>query len=105
MDPSSVTEPTVWFSVDFFRNPPPGFTIEWHDGWLTDTTVDADDTVIRGGYCGMVHDHKPCHERCMAGVIVKLDDPPHIWVLTGGAQVSTFGSVTKLMGYEGKWPD
>jgi hypothetical protein len=96
----------IFISIEFFRHPPDNVTIEWHDGWTADTATDTDGTVIRGGYCCMVRDHKPCHETCMKGVIVKLNEEPRrIWVLTGNADTRSTGAHTYLLGYEAVWPD
>jgi hypothetical protein len=101
----SPDSPRILLSVDFFRAPPEGFVIEWTDGWLADTVTDMNGSVISGGYCQMVREHKPCHERCMKGVIVKLTEPRRIWVLTGCADTKTHGVVNQLLGYEAVWPD
>ena len=85
--------PHIFLSVDFFRTPPEGFEIKWTDG------------VGPGGLCAIVRGGKPCHEACMAGVLVKLTDPQRVWRLTGNAHSRTDGGTTHLIGYEAVWPD
>ncbi len=85
--------PRVYFECDFFRAPQEGFTIEWTNG------------VIDGGFCNVVRNHKPCHESCMKGIVVKLSDPHHVWILTGESLTRSDGGAIHLLGYEAVWPD
>jgi hypothetical protein len=79
----------IFVSCDFFRKPPQGFTIDW-----------------RAAKCNIPRNHqKPCHEKCMEGVVVKLAYPQRIWVLTGNAEHEIRGHVHHMLGYEAVWPD
>jgi hypothetical protein len=76
--------PTVFFHIDFIRYPCFGWTIDFS-----------------GAKCGFVSEKRaPCHETCMAGVLLKHPDPYRVWRLTGRRDPDTDELV-----YEGKWPD
>jgi hypothetical protein len=102
---SAPDSPRILIAFDFFKNPPDNVVIEWPDGWTADTLLDSDGAVIHGGYCQRVRDHKPCHEHCMKGVVVKLVAPRRVWVLTGRAETRTSAGMIHLLGYEAVWPD